>query len=140
MASNKLWSLILIAALAPASASALTLNATVTQQSLCAPSPLSSACTGTVVATFTNVPGGSGTVYAQLVRLVGGVSTNVKCINVRDTSLANRTATVGLNAGVANAQVKFSTQVGLNAGNGITCGQVPVAGITVSSSPVLFTR
>lgn len=140
MHKSKLTVACLVGLLSPLGASALTINATLVQQTTCTPSSLSSACSGTVVATFANPPSGSGTVYAQVVKIVGGSTTNVKCINVRDPSLTARTATVTLPAGYASGQVRINTQVGLNAGNGVSCGQVPVTGFTISSSPIPFTR
>lgn len=140
MMKMKLVITCLVGLLSPLAASALTISATLVQQTTCTPSSLASTCSGTVVATFANVPSGSGTVYAQVVKIVGGVSTNVKCMNVRDSNVTARTATVTLPAGYASGQVKINTQVGLNAGNGVSCGQVPVAGFTVSNTPISFTR
>lgn len=140
MRSRNVLVIVGFAAAMPFSASALTINATLVQQTACSPSTIGSSCSGTVVASFSNIPSGSGTVYAQVVKVVGGASTNVKCMNVSDTSWANRTATVTLPAGYASAQVKVNAQVGLNAGNGITCGQVPVAGFGISSTAIAFTR
>lgn len=121
----------------PASGQAVTINATLVQQSRCLPSTITSPCTGTVTVNFSNIPAGGGTVYAQAIR---DTYTKLKCINVREPLPANRTFSVSLSPGVATAQIKISSQVGLSLGNGVTCTQGPVVGVTISSPTLTFTR
>lgn len=125
--------LILIAS--PSVANALTINGLLVQQTDCSPVNIAYNCSGTTLSTFTNIPSGSGTVYAQMMK---DTYTKVKCINVKG-SVSDRTSTVSLNAGTGSAQLKMSTQVFYSVGDGVSCSGL-VTGINLSSPAITFVR
>lgn len=120
----------------PSVGRAITINGTSVQQSDCTPAGINNNCTGTTLHSFTNIPAGQGTVFVQVLY---DFFTKVKCINIKE-SPTNRTAIVWLNAGVASAEIRMSSQLFFNQGNGVTCGGGPVAGYTLSNSPITFIR